>query len=262
MTSTDVGGVAIAWEAVGPADRPAVVMLHSLGCDRSMWRAQVDALAVDHRLVLIDMRGHGESDAPPGPYAIERLGRDVLAVADAAALTDFRLCGISIGGLIALWMAIHAPERVISAVFCNTAAKLGDPEAWAARIAAVRSGGMESVREAVMERWFMPGFAIDRPEQHAAAAEVFTTTLPEGYIGCCEALATADLRDEVASITVPTLVIGGGADVSTPPDQAEWLHEQIRGSSLTVIERAAHLSNLDQPGVFNAVVGEFLRTRP
>ena len=168
------------------------------------------------------------------------------------------MCGLSMGGHIGLWIAGHRPERLASLIACNTAAKLSTPQAWSDRIEAVGSGGMDSVREAVIDKWFAPGFAVAYPDRFRQANRVFSSLSPDGYAACCAALATSDLTEAVGGITVPSLIIGGRHDVATPPAQAEWLHERIPGSELTILEDAAHLSNLDMPDEFTARLRAFL----
>lgn len=258
MELVDVDGVGIAWQALGPQDGQTLMLIHPLGSNAAMWAPQVEALAIDHRVVLFDLRGHGSSDAPPGPYALEQLALDVLAVADAAGVESVHLCGLSIGGMIALWLAVHRADRVRSVIASNTAARVASPEFWNTRIEAVRSGGMESIREAVVERWFAPGFAEEHPVWLAEANEFLLATSPDGYVGCCSALAAADLREVIASISVPTLVIGGGLDASTTPDEADFIHQRIHGSELVVLEGAAHLSNLGAADAFTGTVRDFL----
>jgi 3-oxoadipate enol-lactonase len=256
--TSSVEGAEIAWEAVGPDDAPVLVFTHSLGSDRSMWRPQVAALQDRYRVVVIDTRGHGRSAAPDGQYSIEQLGNDVLQVADDSRAASFHYCGISLGGITGLWLAIQHPHRVRSLVAANTAARIGSADTWQARIDAIRAGGMEVIRETVIGRWFSPGFAASHPDWFAEANAVFAATNPIGYIGCCAALAVADLRDVVPSITVPVLVIGGSLDLATPPADAEWLHAAIGGSELTVFDGAAHLSNLDRHEEFTARLRRFL----
>jgi 3-oxoadipate enol-lactonase len=150
---------------------------------------------------------------------------------------------------------------VRSLVAANTAARIGSVESWEERIAAVRAGGSEAIREAVLGRWFAPGFVEAHPEWFEQASRVFSATDPAGYIGCCGALATADLRQEVPGITAPVLVVGGTLDQATPPADAEWLHAAIAGSELVVLSGAAHLSNLDHADEFTARVSRFLAER-
>lgn len=242
----------------GPADAPAVVFLHSLGSDSSMWRPQAEALVDEYRVVRVDTRGHGGSDAPPGEYTVEDLGRDVLEVADAEALDTFHLVGLSLGGLTALWLAIHHGQRLQSLTAANTAARVSDEAFWQARASAVRDQGLEGIRDAVVGRFFATGFADARPDWFAEAQRAFVGSDPDGYVGCCAALEAADLRDDVARIDVSTLVVAGDEDVATPPGDALWLQAHIDGSHLAVLPRAAHLSNLDQPDLFTQVLRSHL----
>jgi 3-oxoadipate enol-lactonase len=256
--STD--GTHIAWRSFGARDAPAVVMMHSLGSSASMWTPQIDALSQRFRVVAIDTRGHGRSDAPAGPYTVDQLGRDVVAVADHAALDTFHAIGLSLGGQMAMWLAVHVPGRVRSIVLANTAAKLGNHDTWQTRIHAATTDGMPSIRDAVLDRWFAPGFAQRHPDWFAQAQATFDTTDPVGYAGCCAALRDSDLSDVVSSIEVPTLVIGGDVDLATPPAQAMWLHEHIDGSELTIFDDAGHLSNLDRAAEFSDRLAQFLAT--
>jgi 3-oxoadipate enol-lactonase len=256
--SVTIADGSIGWHDDGPADAVGVVLLHSLGADHSMWRPQTARLVERHRVIRADTRGHGTSSAPRGPYTLDVLAADVMAVVDAAGLDRFHLVGLSLGGQTALRIALDHPGRLLSVTASNTAAKLGDADAWNARIQAIRTGGMESIREAVLARWFTPAFAANHPGWFEEANRVFAATDPEGYVGCCTALATADLRSEVGSIGVRTLVVGATDDQSTPPHQAEWLHLHIPGSEIEIIPAAAHLSNLDQPEAFTDRLLRFL----
>lgn len=243
----------------GPDDAPAVVFLHSLGSDVSMWGPQAADLARDHRVVRIDTRGHGESPAPDGPYSLGQLGHDVIAVADDLGLDTFHLVGCSLGGLTALWVAVTHGDRLRSLTAANTAAKVATADFWQARIDAVRAHGLAGIRDDVVARFFATGFAQAHPDWFAEALEVFEQADPDGYVGCCAALAHADLRDDVGAITVPTLVIGGEQDVATPPADAEWLHDHVPDSRLVVLPDAAHLSNLDQPEAFTRALRTHLQ---
>lgn len=239
-----------AWAVDGPDDAPALVLLHSLGSDRSMWAPQVRALAGRYRVVRLDARGHGAAPAPPGPYAVGDLGQDVVDAADALGLGSFHLCGCSMGGLVALWVAVHHGDRLRSLTVANSAARVGSPEGWQARIDAVRAHGLAGIRDQVLARFFAPGFADRHPTEHAEAERAFARADDGGYAACCAALGAADLRGDVGTITTRTLVIGGALDVATPPQQAVELHDAIAGSDLVVLDGAAHLSNLDAPEAF------------
>lgn len=243
----------------GDPDAPPLVLLHSLGSDSSMWRPQAEALADAFRVVRIDARGHGDAPSPTGPYTVEDLGRDVLDVADQLGLGSFHLCGVSMGGLTALWLAVHHGDRLRSLTAANTAARVGSADGWADRVAQVRRHGLAGIRDDVLARFFAPGFAHRWPAAFAEAQQAFTRADDDGYAACCAALATADLRDEVARIAVPTLLVAGELDVPTPPSDAAWLHARIPDSRLVVLADASHLSNLDQPDAFTAALRDHCR---
>lgn len=251
-------GIRLAYQLDGPADAPALLLINSLGTDLRMWEPQVAALASGLRVLRYDSRGHGRSDAPPGPYTLERLGLDTVALLDGLGIERAHVCGLSLGGLVALWLAIHRPGRVGRAVFANTAARIGSHEIWGARIAAVRAGGMAAIRDAVLARFLSAGFRERRPEVAANVSEMLVATPPEGYVGCCAALRDADLHNLVSTIEARSLVIGGELDEATPPAQAEDLHAGIVPSELMVIPGVAHLSNLEAPELFNLRVLELL----
>jgi 3-oxoadipate enol-lactonase len=249
---------AIAWGSHGPAGRPALVLLHSLGLDSAMWEPQVATLAGQFRVLVMDMRGHGRSDAPPGPYTMAEHALDVLAVTEAAGLKGFHLCGLSIGGQVALWLAVHRPEGLLSLVLANTAARVGSLASWTQRIDAVLSGGMASIADGVLANWFSETFSSSNPERYAAARERLLSTSAQGYIGCCSALATSDLALQLQAISIPTLVVSGSADRPTPPSDAQRLHAGISGSELAIIDGAAHISNLDAATEFTRLLEGFV----
>jgi 3-oxoadipate enol-lactonase len=234
-------------------------MVHALGADRGIWAPQVPDLSSERPVILVDLPGHGESAAGPGPYTVADLGLDLLDVATAAGAEDIDLCGLSLGGLAALWVAANFPERVHGLVVSNSAARIGSEELWAARIEAVETGGMESIREMAVARFFTPGFAAMNPETVEQAGRTLLATDPAGYIACCAALRDADLRGSVGAIRCPTLVIGGEEDISTPPAESAWLHEHIPGSRLRILPGAAHFSSLEHPETWTAEVDGFLR---
>lgn len=255
-----MGTEGLSWGVEGPSTAPVIVMLHSLGHDRSMWEPQVEALSTSHKLILPDMRGHGGSAGAAEPTSIDDLAGDVVSIVDAEGIESFHLVGLSIGGQIAMRVSLANPERVKSLALCNTAAKIGTEEGWQDRIDAVEKGGLESIREAVIARWFAPRFPDRHPAWFAATNDAYRRVADAGYAACCRALAVSDLSGEVGSITAPTLVVGGDADVSTPPELARTLHTQIPGSSLEIIPGAGHLSNLDQPDTFTRLIREFVTT--
>jgi 3-oxoadipate enol-lactonase len=226
----------------GPPDAPPLVLTGSLGTDLSMWDPQVGPLSERFRLLRYDLRGHGRSEVPPGPYSIADLGGDLLALMDELGIERAPLCGLSIGGMISMWVAARAPERVERLVVFCTSAYLGS--AYAERAAAVRERGIEPIADAVIERWFTPGFD---PDTVARFRRMLVAIPTEGYAGCCEAIAGMDLRGDLGSIRAPTQVIAGADDPATPPHHGQAIAEGIAEAELTVIPAAAHLATVEQP---------------
>jgi 3-oxoadipate enol-lactonase len=241
----------------GPENADPLLLLNSLGCTLSMWDAQVRILATRFRVIRFDARGHGCSDAPRGDYTLARLGRDALAVLDAADAARAHICGISLGGITAQWLAIHAPDRVRKLVLANTSARLGSAEAWQARLDTVLGHGMDAIVDAVLGRFFSEPFRVASPLTVGLFRQTLLRTSPQGYAGCCAALREADLRAHLRVIDAPTLVIGGAWDASTPLAEAETLARDIKGASLAIFD-AAHLSNVEQPVAFADAVRNHL----
>lgn len=255
VTSSD--GARINYRMDGPDDAPALLFSNSLGTNLAMWNPQVEALSGRFRIVRYDTRGHGASDVTPPPYAIDQLGRDALAVLDAAGIERAHVCGLSLGGVTAMWIAVHQPERVGRVVLANTAARIGNDDFWQARIAAVEAGGMAGVREMVLARFFSERFRAEQPDVVERIATDLEATQATGYIGACMALRDADLRSEVRSIRAQALIIAGELDAATPPELSEQLRALMPGSRLTVIPGAGHLSNLEEPDVFSEALLRF-----
>lgn len=250
-------GARLRYRDEGPRDAPVVVFSNSLGTDLRMWNPQERALAARFRAVRYDTRGHGRSDAPPGPYTLARLGGDLLALLDALRIERAHVCGLSLGGMTALWLAAHHPERVGCAVFANTAARIGSDESWDARIALVRTDGMAAVREMAVPRFLSEAFRARHRMLTNQIGAMVEATPPNGYIACCEALREADLHSVIGRITAPSLVIGGALDESTPPAQARELYAAIPGSALVIYPDTAHLSNIEQAEAFTAHAHDF-----
>jgi 3-oxoadipate enol-lactonase len=222
-----------------------------------MWDEQVAALEGRFRILRYDTRGHGKSSVTPGEYSIDQLGRDVLGLLDALGLDRVHFCGLSMGGVIGMWLGIHAPNRLHRLVLCNTAARIGTKEFWNARIETVRKEGMKPVAAAVIERWFTPEFRASSAEKVARAQRMLENSPPEGYIGCCAGIRDMDLSEDVARITTPTLVIYGAHDPVTPPSDAQFLVDRIRGAQEKELA-AAHLSNVEQAAAFTQTVSDFV----
>ena len=258
MAYAPLPGSRLRYQMSGTRGKPTLVLSNSLGADLEMWEPQLKALGADHCVVRYDTRGHGESASPPGPYTIEMLGRDVLALLDHVESTQASFCGISMGGLTGMWLAINAPERITKLVLANTGAKIGSPEIWNARIAQVAKGGVASISDAVLDRWFTPEFKAAHPAAVAKAKVMMDRQPTDGYNALCAAVRDADLREAIDAIAAPTLVIVGAHDVPTPPASGEFIAKAIRGARLVTLP-AAHISNIEAADAFTAAVSEFLK---
>ena len=250
--------IAVHHEVTGPPDAEVVVLSGSLGSELAMWDRQLDALAA-YRVVRYDLRGHGRSPLPDGPSTLADLGGDVVALLDRLEIERASLVGVSIGGMISLWTAAHHPDRVRRLVPSFTSALMGPPEAWRERAELVRAEGTAVVADAVIGRWFTPGFAAREPAFVRAMRDTIAGTPAEGYASLCHAIETMDLRDDLHAITAPTLVIAGSADPSTPPEQGAAVAQSIAGARFRLLEGAAHLGNVEHADVYNAAVVAHLR---
>ena len=239
--------VALAYELDGPTGAPVVVLGSSIGTSSAMWAPQVAALSRRYQVLRYDHRGHGRSPVPPGPYDVADLGRDVLALLDRLGLERVAYGGLSLGGMVGMWLGINAPERIASLALCCTSANLGPPDRWAERVALVRSEGMGALTEATKPRWFTARSLAERPEIVDPFIEGMLATPAEGYAGCCAAIGGMDLLDQLPAISVPTLVLCGADDPATPLPHALAIYERIAGAQLVVIPGAAHLATVEEP---------------
>jgi 3-oxoadipate enol-lactonase len=229
------------YEVAGPAGAPVLVFSNSLGATLSMWDPQWPVFLKQFRVLRYDTRGHGQSSATPGPYTIEQLGRDVLALLDELHFDRVNFCGLSMGGQTGMWLALNAAARLNKLVLCNTAAKIGTPEMWNSRIEATRKGGMKSISTAVMERWFSSDYRANSPDVIAAIQQLFERTNPEGYAANCAAIRDFDARESIAAIRTPTLVITGTHDAATTPADGHYLADRI--ASTRYVELTAFLAS-------------------
>ena len=241
----------------GPENAPVLMLSNSLGTTHAMWQPQLDAFTRHFRLVRFDRRGHGASGVPKGPYTMEGLARDALAVLDGLGLKKVNWCGLSMGGMEGMWLGANAPERFERMVLCNTSAQFPDRKIWDDRLRFARENGLAAMVGANMERWFTKGFREREPKTIAWITEMFLTTPLEGYIGCGEAVRDMDHRALLPNIKVPNLVIAGRHDPATTLQAGEYLRDHIPGVAFTVLE-AAHISNVEQPAAFSNAVLEFL----
>ncbi|HEY1330171.1 MAG TPA: 3-oxoadipate enol-lactonase [Actinomycetota bacterium] len=242
----------------GPDGAPPLLLSNSLGSALAMWEPQADALSDRSRVIRYDHRGHGDSPVSPGPYGIEDLGADALALLDRLGVSDAHVCGLSLGGLVAMWIATRAPERVRTVTLCCTTAWFGPPDPWLERAAIVRAAGTDAVADTVVGRWFTPAFAAGHPDVIARMRAMIANTPSEGYANCCGVVAGTDLRPDLGSIRAPTLVIAGAQDPAVTPAVAADLAAAIPGARLEVIDPAAHLANVERPDVVTGLILEQL----
>ena len=251
-------GVRIFCRLEGSAEKPLLVLVHSLGVDHGLWDPQMPALLRYFQVLRLDLRGHGASDAPPGDYTIEQLGRDVIAAVDSTRRELFAYCGLSLGGMIGQWLGANHADRTTHLVLANTSPRVGAPELFDARRKAVLEGGMAAVENGVMERYFSPRILASSNPQVATTRTTLLAASPVGYAGCCAAIRDMDQRPSLGRISVPTLVIGGTLDAATPWEgHGDLLTASISGARSVVLE-AAHLSNVELPSAFTNALFDFL----
>lgn len=244
----------------GPVDAPVLVLSNSLGTTLEMWDSQVPVFSERFRVLRYDTRGHGGSSVTPGPYSIEQLGRDVLALVDSLGIDRFAFCGLSMGGLIGQWLGINAGERLTRLVICNTGAKIGTEEVWNDRIDTVLEGreqAMRDMRDASVSRWFTPTFAARQPVQVNRITQMIASTSPAGYAANCAAVRDADYREQLSSINVPTLIVCGSKDPVTTIEHGRFIEQRVTNAELVEFE-AAHLSNVEAGKHFTHRVMDFL----
>jgi 3-oxoadipate enol-lactonase len=257
MPIIPVAGSLLNYRLDGPSDAPIIMLGNSLGTTLELWDDQLAAFARHFRVLRYDMRGHGRSSLGVELCSVERLAMDAVALLDTLGLASVHFCGLSLGGMVGMWLAAQAPDRLNRLVLCNTAASLGPEASWDARIAAVQSGGMTAIAAAVLERWFSPGFREREPEVVKRALHMLLNIDPAGYMAACGAARAADQRSNVARVRATTLVIAGQHDQATPPSEGRWLVELIEGARYLELP-TAHLSNVESPVSFNAAVLGFL----
>jgi 3-oxoadipate enol-lactonase len=243
----------------GQPGKPALVLSNSLGTDFSMWDPQVPEFLKSFRVLRYDTRGHGQSSVTRGPYSIEQLAKDVLALTDALKFDRFHFCGLSMGGMIGMWLSVHASPRLDKLVLCSTAAKIGTPESWDARIDTVRKQGMKPVAAAAIERWFSPAFRQKNPPAIANIQTMVEQTNREGYAANCAAVRDFDFREQLGKIRAPTLVMSGTHDPATTPADGHFLASHIRGARYVELN-GAHLSNSEDADRFTREVIAFLKS--
>ena len=260
MPDIDADGCTLHVEIDGPERAPILMLSNSLGTDLHMWDQQVGPFTGHFRLLRYDRRGHGKSAVPKGPYSMERLGRDVIAILDGLGIERINWCGLSMGGMVGQWLGANAPERFGKIILANTACYYPDPTNWLNRIKAVKEGGVASVADTVIAAWLTADFREREPQITANLKAMMIATPAQGYIACCEALSTLDQRELLPRIKSPALVIAGRHDMSTPVTAGEFIRSHIPGASMTILD-AAHISNVEQSHAFTDAVVGFLTQR-
>jgi 3-oxoadipate enol-lactonase len=257
MPKINADGCAIHVEVEGPEHAPVLMLSNSLGTNLHMWDDQVAPFTRHFRLVRYDRRGHGQSEVPKGPYSMERLGRDVLAILDALKIERTNWCGLSMGGMVGMWLGANAPNRINKLILSNTSSYMPDNSVWDARIKAARERGLAALVEGTLDRWFTKPFRERAPQAVEPIRQMFVATEVDGYVGCVEAIRAMDHRPLLAKITAPTLVIAGRHDPGTTLEAGEYIAEHIPGAKLAVLE-AAHIANVEQPQIYAETVLGFL----
>ena len=259
MAFIRANGIVIHYRVLGREDRPALVFLNSLGSDLRIWQEVAPSFAERLRVILYDKRGHGLSDAPPEPYAIDDHADDLLALLEHLQVKRAVLVGLSIGGMIAQRIAVREPERVAALVLCDTAARIGTPEMWAERIVAVEKDGIDSIADRILERWFTPEFRSTRIDDHAGWKNMLVRIPAHGYAGTCASIRDADLTADAGRIQAPTLCVVGDQDGSTPPDLVRGTAELIPRARFEIIQNAGHIPCIEQPAALTRLIEEHLR---
>ncbi|MDA8141249.1 MAG: 3-oxoadipate enol-lactonase [Desulfobacteraceae bacterium] len=258
MSLTQANGLTVNYRWDGPDHGPVVMMAHSLGADLTMWDPQVKALTgAGLRLLRYDLRGHGASAVPAGPYTLEQLSADAVGLMDALGLPKVHFIGLSLGGMIGQMLGFKFPQRLLSLVLCSTSAHMPPREIWEERIQTVTSKGLGALVDATMDRWFTKAGQQRLASQVQKIRAIYLKTTPQGFAGCCAAIRDMDLRPGIRTIDRPTLIMVGEHDQGTPVAAARMIHEAILLSKLVVIAEAAHLQNIEQEDRFNRTLLEF-----
>ncbi|NQW08945.1 MAG: 3-oxoadipate enol-lactonase [Alphaproteobacteria bacterium] len=258
MPYASINGTQLYYEVSGREDGAALLLSNSLASNLHMWDPQMPALEPRFQVIRYDSRGHGRSDAPVGPYTIEMLVNDAVGLLDHLGIEKTHYCGLSKGGMVGQRLATLHPDRVDRVVLCDTAAYMGPPELWEGRIETAEAKGLPGVVDATIDRWFTKPFHTTGADAVAQVRGMILSTPVQGFVGCCRAIQAMDQRETIGAITAPVLVIVGADDPGTTPDMARDIQQRIAGARLTVLPDAAHLSNIEQPALFNAAVLGFL----
>ncbi|MGZ3513246.1 MAG: 3-oxoadipate enol-lactonase, partial [Thermodesulfobacteriota bacterium] len=253
--------IQINYELSGKKGAPVVVLSHSLACSLVMWNPQMDDLSPHFQVLRYDMRGHGQSNVPSGPYTLELLAEDVIGLLDALDIDRIHFVGLSVGGMIGQSLALNHAKRLRSLALCDTASIVPQEAqpTWQERIERTRAKGMESQVNETMERWFTPVFLKQNPPMVGLIRKQILATPVEGYLGCAEAIRRLSYLNRLSEIKLPTLIMVGEDDPGTPVSASKAIHERIRNSKLVILPSARHLCNVEQAEAFNAALLAFLK---
>lgn len=243
---------------------PAIVFAHALGASSAIWRPQLDALAADFDCVLYDVRGHGASAVPAGPWRMEDLAADALALLDGLGIERCVFAGVSMGGMIGMHLALLAPQRLRGLVVADSAAGFAADgrAAWSERMALVAAQGVAPLVGTMMDRWFTADFRHRHPDRVEPVAAALAATPVAGYLACCAAIRDLDVLARLPEIACPTLVVCGEADPSTPLPLSQAIAAAIPGARLEVLPGLNHLAHFERPDLFNPLLRDFLRRLP
>lgn len=254
-----VADITVQFTLEGATDRPVLVFVNSLGTDFRSWDELLPLLGDGFRFLLYDKRGHGLSDATPGPYSIDLLANDLAALLDCLAVPQALVCGLSVGGMIAQRLAVLRPDLVRGLVLCNTGQRMGTPDMWAQRIETIRAGGIETLAEPILERWFSPTFRASQRVALAGWRNMLVRTPVEGYLATCAAIRDADLSDSTSTLRLPTLCVAGSEDGAAPPEQVRSLAALIVGARYHEIEGVGHLPCIEAPTQLASAMRQFFQ---
>jgi len=257
MPSAQLRGVRLAYRLDGPKNAPVVMLSNSLMSSWTMWDPQREALTRDWQVLRYDTRGHGQSETPPGPYSIEAMADDAARLIEHAGFDDVHFVGLSMGGMIGQQLALRHPTRVRSLSLCDTASEMPPRAMWDERFATARAQGIEGLVDATIKRWFVPSFVEREPQAIAWVREMILGTGVEGYIACASAVRDMSQTHLLRGIAAPTQIIVGRDDPACPLSASQVLHREIAGSTLHVIDDAAHLANIEKPGQFTRLLCDF-----
>jgi 3-oxoadipate enol-lactonase len=254
MTASD--GCSIFYRFDGDEGAPVVMLSNSLGATHEMWEPQMAVLTERYRVLRYDNRGHGQSDAPPAPYTMDRIATDAKELITELGLGSVLWCGVSMGGMVGMWLGANAPQLLKRAVLANTSPLIGPPEIWNQRIAMIENQGMDALSKAVIQRWLTAPYAAEHPDIAVKLTGMIANTPPHGYAGTAAAIRDMDLRELLPRVAVPVLVIAGSQDQATTVAMGEQIVAAVPGARFAILE-AAHLSNIERADEFNKLIRNF-----